>query len=140
MEFHLFFSIVYVSNSKHSIRLEGVTQIHFLRISDWMLSPPSPQLDFFRKTCWGCELALHSWSWFEMWIHYTFVWKCWPVPEKKSFVIILEKFDYGRSLKYFSSFAAVKIGKKRVQAIICLTIVCTLFLPIFTAAKDEKYF
>ena len=32
-------------------------------------------------------------------------------------------------LKYFSSFAAVKIGKKK-----------TLFLPIFTAAKDEKYF
>ena len=31
------------------------------------------------------------------------------------------------SLKYFSPFAAVKIGKK-------------LFLPIFTAAKDEKYF
>ena len=25
-------------------------------------------------------------------------------------------------LKYFSSFTAVKIGKKRVQAIICLTI------------------
>ena len=38
-------------------------------------------------------------------------------------------------LKYFSSFAAVKICKKRVQALICF-----LFLPIFTAAKDEKYF
>ena len=36
-------------------------------------------------------------------------------------------------LKYFSSFTAVKIGKKRM-------IDCTLFLPIFTAAKDEKYF
>ena len=33
------------------------------------------------------------------------------------------------TIKYFSSFAAVKIGKKRV-----------FFLPIFTAAKDEKYF
>ena len=39
-------------------------------------------------------------------------------------------------LKYFSSFAAVKIGKKRVQAIIC----SANFLPISTAAKDEKYF
>ena len=40
-------------------------------------------------------------------------------------------FNKDKSVKYFSSLAAVKIGKKRVP---------TLFLPIFTATTDEKYF
>ena len=44
-------------------------------------------------------------------------------------------------LKYFSSIAAVKIGKKEVCTIICQQMmVHTFFLPIFTAAIDEKYF
>ena len=49
-----------------------------------------------------------------------------------------------RRLKYFSSFAAVKIGKKKcVQSFVCICLQMiehTFFLPIFTAAIDEKYF
>ena len=43
------------------------------------------------------------------------------------------------TLNYFSSFAAVKIGKKSVHLRL-LANDGALFLPIFTAAKDEKYF
>ena len=41
-----------------------------------------------------------------------------PIPE----LVKLKKIK--KKLKYFSPFAAVKIGKKRVQAIICLTNDC----------------
>ena len=45
-------------------------------------------------------------------------------------------------VKYFSSFAAVKIGKKKSVHHHLLTNdgAHSFFLPIFTAAKDEKYF
>ena len=47
-------------------------------------------------------------------------------------------------VKYFSPFPAVKIGKKKcVQLFVnkwLQMIVHTFLLPIFTAAKDEKYF
>ena len=47
-------------------------------------------------------------------------------------------------LKYFSPFAAVKIGKKKcVQSFVnkwLQMIEHPFFVPIFTAAKDKKYF
>ena len=48
-------------------------------------------------------------------------------------IIYLMKFF----LKYFSSFAAVRIGKKKSAGNQLLN---KFFLPIFTAVKDEKYF
>ena len=44
-------------------------------------------------------------------------------------------------LKYFSSFAALKIGKKKsVHHHLLANYGAHFFLPIFTAAIDEKYF
>ena len=45
-----------------------------------------------------------------------------------------------RVLKYFSSIAAVKIGKKKCVQSFVNKWLNTLFLPIFTAAIHEKYF
>ena len=43
-------------------------------------------------------------------------------------------------LKYFSSFAAGIFGKKSVHHHLLTNDGAHFFLPIFTAAKDEKYF
>ena len=50
------------------------------------------------------------------------------------------KTDLPKQVKYFSSFAAVKIGKKSVHHHLLTNDGAHFFLPIFTAGKDEKYF